>query len=70
MTGSKLQLQHCSLLLEVILLNYKAGKFTNGYTNTKLLEIPSWYLSLPPLKGMAVGWTRRIALGLWVQVKY
>lgn len=39
MTGSKLQLQGCSLLLEIILLNYKAGKFINGYTNTKLLEI-------------------------------
>ena len=70
MTGSKLELQGCSLLLDIILLNYKAGKLINGYTNTKLLEIPSWYLSLPPLKRMAVAWTRRIALGLWVQVKY
>lgn len=70
MAGSKLWLGSCFYLLDVILLNCKVVNFIDGYANTKLLETPSWYLSLPPLERMAVARTRWIALGLWVQVKY
>lgn len=46
------------------LIHFMFCKFTNGHTNTKPLEIPSRYLSLPPLKRMAVARTRWIAVGL------
>lgn len=41
MAGSNLCIESCFLLLDVILLNCKAVKFTDDYVNTKLLEIPS-----------------------------